>query len=313
MADRYPHVTGTAPGRFLSSPPRLAPAVVRGALASPGRARRLRRPGWTGRIRDDAGALPKTRLVLAGARIDPGRLASYARICGFPSDRNGTVPLTYPHVLGFPLAMRLMTSCQFPLPVLGLVHTWIEIGGERALSADERPEISVYARSLVPHRRGVEVIIVTEARVGGEVVWHSRSAYLARHRDGDGQGDGLGRAAVAVTAVAVTAARRPRSRPTSPDRCRSARSGGYPPSWAVAMEPCPATATPSTCIRSPRGPSASRARSPMACGRSPAVSRRRRHKPELVRAQARAQAQARVATHPPYARSSGRPYCFPPP
>ncbi|MFC9651785.1 MaoC family dehydratase [Streptomyces sp. NPDC056937] len=192
MADRYLHFTGTAPGRFLSSPPRLAPAMVRGAIASPGRARRLRRPGWTGRIRDDADALPKTRLVLTGARIDPGRLASYSRLCGFPSDPNGTVPLTYPHVLGLPLAMRLMTARQFPLPVLGLVHTWIEIGGQRALSVEERPEISVYAQSLVPHRRGVEVIIVTEARVAGEVVWHSRSAYLARHRDDDGRGDGRG-------------------------------------------------------------------------------------------------------------------------
>ncbi|MGW2512608.1 MaoC/PaaZ C-terminal domain-containing protein [Streptomyces scopuliridis] len=27
---------------------------------------------------------------------------------------------------------------------------------------------------------------MTEARVRGEVVWRSRSAYLARHRDGDG-------------------------------------------------------------------------------------------------------------------------------
>ncbi|MFD5749388.1 MaoC family dehydratase [Streptomyces sp. NPDC127033] len=155
--------------RTLSAPPRLLPALVRGAVTAP-----LKRLP----PHEDA-SLPGTRLVLPAARIDPERLASYARICGFP--RDGAVPLPYPHVLGFPLALRIMTEHHFPLPVLGLVHTWIEVSGRRALTAGDRPALTVYAERLAPHRRGTEVIMVTEARIGDEPVWTSRGAYLARH------------------------------------------------------------------------------------------------------------------------------------
>ncbi len=146
----------------------LALTLARGALASP-----LKR-----RVR--AGAeLPATRLT-GTVHITPARLTTYARICGFPE--TGPLPLPYPHVLGFPLAMRLMASRRFPLPLLGLVHTRIEIVGHRPLHPGDAPELTVYAERLTPHRRGTEVTMVTEARLAGELVWESRSGYLARHR-----------------------------------------------------------------------------------------------------------------------------------
>ncbi|MGW3736166.1 MaoC family dehydratase [Streptomyces sp. NPDC005148] len=146
----------------------LTASLVRGALTSP--FKRAGRPG---------AALPADRLVVRDVRIAPGPLASYSRICGF--SESGTLPLTYPHVLGFPLAMRLMTGRSFPLPVVGLVHTWIEITRHRAPHPTEVLELTVYAHALVPHRRGTEVTMVTEARSGGELVWESRSGYLSRH------------------------------------------------------------------------------------------------------------------------------------
>ncbi|NDZ77569.1 hypothetical protein G3I19_03325 [Streptomyces sp. SID10853] len=156
MSDRPPHSPG------------LLPSMVRGALASPFK-----------RAVSAEAPLPADRLVRPGARVEPGRLRSYARVCGF--GQAGSLPLTYPHVLGFPLAMRLMTARNFPLPVLGLVHTGIEIIQWRALPLDSRPELTVYAQELRPHRRGTEVVMVTEARLAGELVWESRSTYLARH------------------------------------------------------------------------------------------------------------------------------------
>ncbi|MET8299491.1 proteasome accessory factor PafA2 family protein, partial [Streptomyces sp. NPDC005180] len=45
----------------------------------------------------------------------------------------------------------------------------------------DRPEIAVYSAGTAPHRRGTEVTLATEARLGGELVWESRSAYLSRH------------------------------------------------------------------------------------------------------------------------------------
>ncbi|MGW6058194.1 MaoC family dehydratase [Streptomyces sp. NPDC055189] len=150
----------------------LAPLLLRGAILSP-----LKRP------RPDA-PLPRDHQTLGGIRPSAAHLAAYSRICGYPTPQH-TLPLTYPHVLGFPLAMRLMTTRAFPLPLLGLVHTSIEITQHRALTTADSLELSVHAARLTPHRRGTEATLVTEARVDGTPVWTSSSTYLARHRTSD--------------------------------------------------------------------------------------------------------------------------------
>ncbi|MFI2237359.1 MaoC family dehydratase [Streptomyces chrestomyceticus] len=135
--------------------------------------------------RPDA-ALPRTRLVLPAVRIGLGRAATYARVCGY--DATEPLPVTYPHILGFPLAARLMSARDFPLPMLGLVHTGIEITQYAPLHPTDTLELTVFAGALRPHRRGTEVVMTTEARRGGALVWHDRSTYLARHRTAGGNG-----------------------------------------------------------------------------------------------------------------------------
>lgn len=154
----------------MSAVTSLSASLVRGAVTSP-----FKHPGRPG------ATLPTDRLTLPAAPAAPGPLAAYRRICGFPAPESGPLPLTYPHVLAFPLAMRLMTARRFPLPVVGLVHTWIEIVARRPVQSDESLELTLYAEELMPHRRGTEVTMVTEARVAGALVWESRSGYLSRH------------------------------------------------------------------------------------------------------------------------------------
>ncbi|MFG3075265.1 MaoC family dehydratase [Streptomyces sp. NPDC048225] len=153
----------------LSGVPALAPLLARGALLSP-----LKRP------RPDAD-FPRTRLVVPGLRVDLARLAAYERVCGFPTGADA-LPPTYPHVLGFPLAMRLMSARTFPLPLLGLVHTSVDITRRAAVPASAAYELSVHVEGLAPHRRGTEASVVTQLRTGADLVWESRSTYLARHR-----------------------------------------------------------------------------------------------------------------------------------
>ncbi|HET9380156.1 MAG TPA: MaoC/PaaZ C-terminal domain-containing protein [Streptomyces sp.] len=152
----------------LSGAPALPPLLARGAVLSP-----FKRP------RPDAD-FPRTRLVLPALRADPRRLASYARVCGFTGD-DDALPLTYPHVLGFPLAMRLMSGRAFPLPLLGLVHTSVTVTRRARLPAQDAYELTVGIEGLAPHRRGTQATVLTEVRASGEVVWESRSTYLARH------------------------------------------------------------------------------------------------------------------------------------
>ncbi|MGW5607027.1 MaoC family dehydratase [Streptomyces sp. NPDC003753] len=149
--------------------PSLLPVLARGALLSP-----FKRP------RSDA-PFPRTPLTLPGVRVDLPHLAAYERVCGFPTGVDA-LPLTYPHVLAFPLAMRMMAGRAFPLSLLGLVHTSIEITQREALGPDGEYELTVCVAELAPHRRGTQAVVVTEARTGGRVVWDSASTYLARHR-----------------------------------------------------------------------------------------------------------------------------------
>ncbi|MFD7922911.1 MaoC/PaaZ C-terminal domain-containing protein [Streptomyces sp. NPDC059740] len=167
----------TAPAtRHLRRTPRLAPLLLRGALTGLGK-----RPG-------PEAPLPQRRLTVPGVRPEPAKVAAYARVCGFsaggPGDAEGppVLPLTYPHILGFPLAARLMGDRAFPLPMLGLVHTGIEIDQREALPVGGAFELTVYAEELRAHRRGTEVVMVTEARRGERLLWTDRSTYLARHR-----------------------------------------------------------------------------------------------------------------------------------
>ncbi|MFI0511270.1 MaoC family dehydratase [Streptomyces sp. WSLK1-5] len=157
------------PRTVLTRPPSLLPLLAAGALRSP-----FKRPSATADF-------PRTRLVLPGLRVDLARLAAYERVCGFATGEDA-LPVTYPHVLGFPLAMRLLSGPGFPLPLLGLVHTSIEITRYRELTASGEYELTVHVEGLAPHRRGTEVSVVTGLRVGEDVVWESVSTYLARHR-----------------------------------------------------------------------------------------------------------------------------------
>ncbi|MEV0218486.1 MaoC/PaaZ C-terminal domain-containing protein [Streptomyces sp. NPDC050704] len=163
----------------LTRSPYLAPLLARGALLSP-----FKRPRHGVRA-------PRVRLVLPGVRIDLAKLAAYERACGFGVGAD-ELPVTYPHVLGFPLVMRLMSERAFPLPLLGLVHTSIGITQHRVLAATGAYELTVYVDELAPHRRGTEAVVVTEARAGGVLVWESRSTYLARHRTA-GSASGTGK------------------------------------------------------------------------------------------------------------------------
>ncbi|MER7397470.1 MaoC/PaaZ C-terminal domain-containing protein [Streptomyces sp. NPDC000151] len=153
----------------LKRAPRLMPALAKGVVTGVGK-----------RPRADA-PLPAVRLTLPGVRADAARTAAYAEVCGFGAP-GPVLPVTYPHILGFPLAARLMSARSFPLPMLGLVHTTIEIAQHAPLYADRPLDLTVYAQELRPHRRGTEAVLVTEARRDGELVWEDHSTYLARHR-----------------------------------------------------------------------------------------------------------------------------------
>ncbi len=129
--------------------------------------------------------VPDLELTLNGVDIDRERLARYARVCEFRLA--DTLPGTYPFVLAFPLHMALMTDSSFPFPAVGLVHLENSITQLRPIRVTEELDLRIRPTSLEPHPKGRTFSIVTEARVGDELVWESTSTMLRR---GGGEGAG---------------------------------------------------------------------------------------------------------------------------
>src|SRR3954467_5823900 len=130
------------------------------------------------------GELPDTELVLPEIEIEREHLTEYDRVCGI--EYSDELPITYPHILAFPLAMQIMTDRSFPLPVIGMVHIENEITQTRPLTRHERVTMRVQAADLRPHDKGTQFDIVSEASVGDEAVWSERRTYLRRGGNGGG-------------------------------------------------------------------------------------------------------------------------------
>ncbi|MGW0436533.1 MaoC/PaaZ C-terminal domain-containing protein [Micromonospora sp. NPDC003197] len=124
--------------------------------------------------------LPMTGLLVRNVTVDRGQLAAYDRVCGFRL--TDALPATYPHVLAFPLAMHLMATPEFPVPLVGLVHVANQITVERPIDASEPLDLSVRAADLRPHHRGRQFDVLATAMVDGVVVWRSVSTYLSREK-----------------------------------------------------------------------------------------------------------------------------------
>ncbi len=133
-------------------------------------------------------ALPDRALLRRGVTVDADRLAGYSRVCGFRL--TGTLPATYPQILAFPLAMRLMSAADFPFPVVGLVHVANRITLRRPIDAGARLDLSVHAADLRPHDRGQQFDVVATAAADGEEVWRGTATYLRKQRPGDQRGRG---------------------------------------------------------------------------------------------------------------------------
>src|SRR5690606_12395207 len=168
----------------LTESPRLGPLYRRAALGA------LARRGARGE------ALPATTLVLRGVTVDRDHLAADDRVGAFRLA--DTLRATCPHILAFPLAMRLMSGPDFPFPVVGMVHVANRITVHRPIDAGERLDLSVHAEHLRPHERGRQLDVVAVATADGTEVWRGVSTYLRRERTGggraaSGQRDGGGR------------------------------------------------------------------------------------------------------------------------
>ncbi|WP_454850811.1 MaoC family dehydratase [Promicromonospora soli] len=197
------HPTG-APASYgvteLAELPKLGRLFVQGVAGSVGK-----RP--KGAVR-----LPGTTYQVVGVDTanEAAHLAAYQRLLGEPASE--VLPAGFLHVLAFPLATAVMVRGDFPLPLLGLVHLKNVARVLRPVRLGETLEVQAWAQDARAHRRGVQVDLVAEVRVGGELAYQGVSTYLAK---GFTAPDG-GAAAPEVTDGAAPAAEASREEWTAP-------------------------------------------------------------------------------------------------
>lgn len=123
--------------------------------------------------------LPNIDAVIYGHIPVKKNVKEYARICGF-DDQRDTLPITYPHIVGFKLHLELMLHRTFPLGIMGMVHITNKVTQHRAIKLDEMLDVRAFFSGSNRTHKGLEVSIRTEVRVGMELVWEGSSTYLAR-------------------------------------------------------------------------------------------------------------------------------------
>ncbi len=128
--------------------------------------------------------LPDLKAELTGVSTTNRHLSRYQEICGFEAGTN--VPITWPHILAFPLHLKLLTEKAFPLPLLGLVHLRNTICQHRPIGAGEVLDIAVRLEGQQHTGRGLEFDLVTEVRSAGKRVWEETSTNLYRQSSGTG-------------------------------------------------------------------------------------------------------------------------------
>jgi acyl dehydratase len=153
----------------LDDTPNLAVLFTRAAATSIGR----------------SGPLQDVQVRRPRARVHLPQLAAYDKACGFAL--RDALPATYLHVFVFPLQMVLMADRRFPLGLAGLVHVRNRIVQHRPVDASELLTLRASARALRPHPLGAAVDLVSQVRVGDELVWEGVSTYVSRGASAPGE------------------------------------------------------------------------------------------------------------------------------
>ncbi len=124
-------------------------------------------------------------------RARSSHLNRYRRVCGFSGE--GTLPITYPHVLAMGLHVALLTHPQFVVRLMGLIHVANEISQVRPLPEDGSYRARAWVEGFRNSDRGHEFELFTEFDDRQGTAWHEKSTLLARRAASGGQAARSGR------------------------------------------------------------------------------------------------------------------------
>lgn len=121
-------------------------------------------------------ALPKVCFVRPAVTLEAEEIAAYAKVCGFKSEVG--VPLLYPQMLTFPLAMEFFASQYCPWPAVGTVHLGNRITQHAALHVGDVLRVELRTGVLYAHEKGQVFTLEFAILRDGVLVWEGTMTAL---------------------------------------------------------------------------------------------------------------------------------------
>jgi hypothetical protein len=114
---------------------------------------------------------------------DPRDLASFLAITGLPAGPD--LPLLYPHVFGFRLAMSVLTHPAFPVPIWGVLQTRNHLVQHQSIPVESAMDLECRVLAGRSTAKGAEFDLRTTVRVGSLLAWESVVTFFTRGRFGE--------------------------------------------------------------------------------------------------------------------------------
>lgn len=149
--------------------------------------------------------MPRIERGLSAAAIDARWLAAYRACVGLPADPHAGLPPLALQIAAAPLHLSILADPQFPFKALGLVHVAQSVVQTAQIAPQQAVVLRAYTTTAERTHRGTQFGLVTEALVGGNIVWRGETTALAKdptpHLE-SARTSGAGKASNAVAAEA---------------------------------------------------------------------------------------------------------------
>jgi acyl dehydratase len=122
-------------------------------------------------------ALAEVMYVRPKVSVEASKVADYAKVCGFTPAQG--VPMLFPHLEAFPLAMMLFGSSHFPWPGMGLVHLANRAKQYQRINVGDELRIEMQTGELFAHKKGQVFTLHARALRQGQLVWDSTWTLLS--------------------------------------------------------------------------------------------------------------------------------------
>lgn len=115
-------------------------------------------------------------------RVAPAELARFNALSGLPE--SAALPLLYPHTIGFPLHMAILTQPAFPVPIWTVLQVRNRIQQRAPLARDATLDITVQVAGHRILEKGAEFDLHATVSDGTTTAWESVNTFYVRGRFG---------------------------------------------------------------------------------------------------------------------------------